>query len=98
MDGRTGRSTRRRLFCGCWGFFPPEAALRLQPTEVSSPESACGSASSATMASCEVEVSRAAQWFGEQLFEPNEQRQIFIDRLTVSARPICALLAGLTLP
>jgi len=33
------------------------------------------------MAACEVEVGHAVQWFGEQLFEPNEQRQIFMDRL-----------------
>ena len=32
---------------------------------------------------CETEVAKAAEWFGEQLFEPNEQRQIFVDRLKV---------------
>jgi len=30
---------------------------------------------------CEVEVMHAANWFGEQLFEPNEQRAIFVERL-----------------
>jgi hypothetical protein len=38
------------------------------------------------MAACEVEVGHAVQWFGEQLFEPNEQRQIFMDRLRVGRR------------
>ena len=37
--------------------------------------------------SCEVEVEQAATWFAEQLFEPNEQRQIFHDCLKVRARP-----------
>jgi len=37
--------------------------------------------------SCEVEVVQAATWFAEQLFEPNEQRQIFHDCLKVRARP-----------
>lgn len=36
---------------------------------------------------CEVEVAEAANWFGEQLFEPNEQREIFTKRLKVCARP-----------
>ena len=32
---------------------------------------------------CETEVEQAATWFAEQLFEPNEQRQIFHDCLKV---------------
>ena len=30
---------------------------------------------------CDVEVMHAANWFGEMLFEPNEQRAIFVERL-----------------
>jgi len=33
------------------------------------------------MADYAVEVTHAANWFGEQLFDPNEQRSIFVDRL-----------------
>jgi hypothetical protein len=32
-------------------------------------------------ASCAHEVAVAATWFAEQLFEPNDQRSIFCDRL-----------------
>ena len=41
---------------------------------------------------CEKEVNSAATWFAEQLFEPNEQREIFLNRLKVraSARPLHA--------
>ena len=50
---------------------------------------------------CETEVSHAAAWFGEQLFEPNEQRDIFVNRL--QARDLAAHLLpspprGLQLP
>lgn len=34
---------------------------------------------------CEREVSIAVNWFGEQLFEANEQRNIFVERLRVRA-------------
>ena len=46
-----------------------------------------GSPSTTASMSCEVEVEQAATWFAEQLFEPNEQRQIFHDCLKVRARP-----------
>jgi len=43
------------------------------------------------MANCEQEVLAAATWFGEQLFEPNEQRAIFVDRLQVRGRTLFSL-------